>query len=354
MNTQPKARACLGDIAVPAYSSLPANIHRMDDNTNLFGSNPAIEKVAREFNYSMLSRYPSVISDDLREAIAVKHNVQPSQVLAGNGSDDVIDMVAKSFIEPGDIAALPVPSYEFYGLFVKLAGARIERCPLIEPGFKLDSDKIISVHPKVAFICSPNNPTGNRFDEGAIRELLEKSGALVVLDEAYVEFSSSGSHLRMIDEYENLLVMRTFSKAYGLAGLRIGYCIGGENVISQMLRARRPFVLNSFSEAVAIEALKSDDFIRKVAETNSAERAWISKRFGELGIKAYASEANFILFKSPIPATQLLERMLEKGIAIRDCSKQPTLKDCMRVTVGSREMNERFVAELAKLAEGCR
>ena len=346
-----KGRPVLRDLRVPAYKAMPSGVTKMNDNTNLFGVNPAIRRAAKTFDYSTLARYPSVLSDGLKSAIAKKLRVSDAQVLVGGGSDDVIDIIAKAFLEQGDIVAVPSPSYEFYGMFAALAGAKVVRCPLREPGFALDAESVVSVKPRLAFLCSPNNPTGNTFSKKAIVEVLERTTAVVVLDGAYIEFADAPSLIRLVSKYDNLLVLRTFSKAYGLAGLRIGYCVGSERLVEEMSPARRPFALNSFSEAVAIEALKDDSFVRDVTETNRKERTWLFKRFAELGIAAYPSEANFILFKSPIPASELLDLMLDEGIALRDCSKQPTLKDCARVTVGSRKDNERFIGALASMAE---
>lgn len=335
----------------PSYGTVPANIVRMNDNSNLFMPNPAAKRVAKKFDFDSLSKYPPVAADDLRKAIGEKYDVSADQVLVGNGSDEIIDLIVKTFCDRGDKAAIPVPTFEMYSMYLTIAGAKIIACPLI-PRFQLDVEKMLSNAPKLIFIASPNNPTGNTMRECDILRIIEESNSLVVIDEAYCEFSGGSKFTRKVDGYDNVIVLRTFSKAYALSGLRVGFAIASKPVADALRIAEPPFRLNRFSEQVAIEALKDDDFVAKTANIAASERKWISRELERLGAEVYPSETNFILFRSPIPAKRLISNLLRRGIAIRDCSSQPMLRDCVRVTFGRREMNRKFITEMKKVIWG--
>lgn len=342
-------RKSVKDLDRPSYRSLPKEIIRMNDNSNLFASNPAVRKVADRFDFDSLSNYPSVFSDDLRETIGRKFGIEPSQIVVGNGSDEVIDLVMKAFIDPGDGLAIQTPTFEMYPMYVKIAGGRVIECPLREQSFQLDVDKILASKPKLIFLCSPNNPTGNCFQREDILRVIRESDALVVIDEAYCQFTGRATNMDLPNKYDNILVLRTFSKVYALAGLRIGFGIGSEEIIASLQKVCAPFRLNKFSEKVAIEALSDDDFIRRIIEMAREERDWISRELSALGAHVYPSETNFLLFRSPIPVVTLIEGLMKKGIAIRDCSNQSTLRECARVTFGRRETNEKFIEAMRSI-----
>jgi len=347
-----KVRNSISDLEGPSYSSLPADILRMNDNSNLFAPNPAVKNARDKFDFDLLSSYPTVLADDLREAIAQKFRIDPMQVIVGNGSDEIIDLAVKAFLDPGDTVALPVPTFEIYTLYVKVMGASVAKCPLKGESFDIDVDAILSSEPKVVFICSPNNPTGNAFAREDFERVLNESRAMVVMDEAYCQFSDkSGFGAELVKDYDNLIVLRTFSKAYSLAGLRVGFGVGSEEAITPLRKIIAPFRLNRFSEAVAIEALNDDDFIERIVTAARDEREYLTKELSALGAKAYPSEANFMLLRSPIPVKALVGGLLERGIAIRDCSAQPLLEDCARVTIGNRGVNIRFIGAMKRVLE---
>lgn len=353
MRTAISMRNSIRNLKRPSYGTVPEGILRMNDNSNLFMPNPAAERVAKEFDFDSLSKYPPLAADGLREAIGRKLKVPPEQVIVGNGSDEIIDLVVKAYCNPNDRAAIPVPTFEMYSMYLSIAGARLIACPLTK-GFQLDTKKILSTKAKMIFIASPNNPTGNSMREEDVLKIVEESNSLVIIDEAYCEFAGGSRYSRLVDEYENVIVLRTFSKAYALSGLRIGFAVASENLIDAIRRVEPPFRLNRFSEQVAIEALKDDDFIAKTARMAKEERRWLSGELELMGAKVYPSETNFILFRSPIPVKKLISGLLERKIAIRDCSNQPMLRNCARVTFGRREINSRFVSEMKSLIGGGR
>lgn len=337
----------------PSYRTLPKGVIRMNDNSNLFMPNPVAEDVSGMFDFDMLSMYPSIMADDLRVAIGKKFGISPEQVIAGNGSDEAIDLAVKTFIEPKDRVAVPVPTFEMYSMYAKIAGAKVVECPLEEGTFQLDVDALLSADAKLIFLSSPNNPTGNCMRPSDIKRIIKESGAVVVVDEAYCDFTGEASIIVAAKRSKNLLVLRTLSKAYALPGLRVGFCMGSREVIEPMCAACAPFRLNRFSEKVAIEALADDKFVRKIAEMAGQERAWTSSKLKRLGATVYPSETNFLLFKPLVKVKKLIEELLAKGIAIRDCSKQRMLDNCARVTLGTRALNEKFIDACAEILEGC-
>jgi len=336
----------------PSYSTLPKDIVRMNDNSNLFMPNPVAAKVSGMFDFDSLSMYPSILADDLRAVIGKKFGIDSSQIIVGNGSDEAIDLAVKTFIEPKDRVAVPVPTFEMYSMYARIAGAKVIECLLDEETFQLDVDAILSSDAKMIFLSSPNNPTGNSMRVEDMRRIIKESDAVVVVDEAYCDFTDAVSFISMSKRAKNLLVLRTLSKAYALPGLRVGFCMGSEEVIGPMSSACAPFRLNRFSEKVAIEALASDRFVRRISEMARTERKWVSSKLAELGAKVYPSETNFLLFKPSMPVKTLIESLLKKGIAIRDCSKQKMLANCARVTFGRREINEKFIDACAEILEG--
>jgi len=353
MRTAISTRSSVRNLKRPSYGTVPEGIVRMNDNSNLFMPNPAAERVAREFDFDSLSEYPPLAADGLREAIGRKLKASPEQVIVGNGSDEIIDLVVKAYCDPDDRAMIPVPTFEMYSMYLAIAGARIVMCPLKED-FQLDAERMLSTRAKMIFIASPNNPTGNSMREEDVLRIVEESGALTVIDEAYCEFAGGSRYTRLVDEYENVIVLRTFSKAYALSGLRVGFGIASEGIVEAIRRVEPPFRLNRFSEQVAIEALKDDDFISRTVRMARKERAWLSNELELMGAEVYPSETNFILFRSPMAVKKLISGLLKRKIAIRDCSNQPMLRNCARVTFGRHEMNSRFVSEMRSVIGGSR
>lgn len=338
----------------PSYRTLPPEIIRMNDNSNLFMPNPVAEKVSNEFDFDQLSLYPSIFADDLRAAIGRKFKVDPTRVIVGNGSDEMIDLAVKTFIGPRDRIAVPVPTFEMYSMYAKIAGAQVIECPLRKKSFQLDVDLMLASNPKMIFLSSPNNPTGNCLRKQDILRVAQESDAIVVLDEAYCDFTDADCCPDISKRMGNVLILRTLSKAYALPGLRVGFCIGGKEVVEPMATACAPFRLNRFSERVAIEALADDGFIERVARMAKEERKWMSSELEKLGAAVFPSETNFLLFKSPLPVKTLIQRLLEDRIAIRDCSGQPMLANCARVTFGRREINKKFIASFKRIVEAAR
>jgi histidinol-phosphate aminotransferase len=323
----------------------------MDTSTNPLGANPAAKEAMRECMDLDLNQYPTPYSDGLRKALSERYQLGIDNFVVGNGSDEALDIVFKSFLEPGETVLLPYPSYSLHAYFVKVNAGKVALIDLKED-FQLDTEAIDSKDGKIVLLCNPNNPTSNTFRRKDIEALLEKRDRIVVVDEAYGEYAGK-SFIPNVDRYDNLIVTRTFSKAYALAGMRIGYAISNPDLAGVMQRVKIPYSLNRVSEIVAIKALKNQDFVSKGVELVNAERKRLEKGLSKLGFKVFPSEANFILFKSPIDHAILVRKLFEKGVMIRDFGKNRRLENCVRTTIGTTEMNEALLSKLGEVLREC-
>lgn len=341
----PPLRTPLRSVRVPGYQMDAPGLLPMHANTNLLGQNPAVAKVARAWAKLGANQYPTENSEDLCAALARHHRLPRSWFLAGNGCDEVIDILAKTFLDPGETMAWPVPAFVMYRFYASVNLARPVEIPLRPDGrrFRLDVDGLLATRAKLTIVASPNNPTGNAFSAEELMELARRSPGIVAVDEAYADFCGQD----LVPETRrtpNLVVLRTFSKAYGLAGLRVGYAVAQEPVIEAMSRAKPPFNVSCFSEKVAVRALGERAFWRKSVGTLPRECAKTMKAVAALGCETFESDANFFLMRTPRPVAAALKA---RGILVRDVSAHhPVLAGCVRVTVGGPRDNGRFLRAL--------
>lgn len=328
----------------PTYPGDDAGFLRMDANTNLLGQNPAAARV--KIDELGLNHYPSAVSADLRASIARHHGLSPEEVIVGNGSDEVIDFITKAFANAGDVVAVPSPSFVMYGFYARVNLARLESVPLAAPEFELDADAVLSRRAKVIFLASPNNPTGGAFMERTLARILESSEGIVVIDEAYADFGDQDWSGR-VRRRKNLIVLRTFSKAHGLAGLRVGYALGDAALISRLGCVKPPFDVGTFAEAAALEALRDLSFHRSSVATIRRERARLAEALRGLGFRPCRTDANFLLVDvGDGPGAR--RHLHSRKILTRDLSDFPGLERYIRVTVGRPEDNDRFVEALGE------
>jgi histidinol-phosphate aminotransferase len=337
-------RKALGTLTRPSYSLANRDMVLLNDNANLFGTNPAVAEVVEGFDFSRLWAYPSENSDALRSRIASEFGVTPEEVIVGNGSDELLDMTAKAFIDPGDSFCSPSPTFGMYKFYARVNLATI--CEkLLRPDFSMDVEGMISEGAKLTAICQPNNPTANLFDKHDVLSILSESPGVVILDEAYCDFCDSDM---LADAMAAPLTIdiRTMSKAYGLAGLRAGFAIARKEVIDELRRVRTPFGLNSFTEAVATRALDHRRWVRDTVASMKVEMEYLDGKLRGLGFKTYPSECNFLIAKCPVNGPALVSSLRERGVAVRDCNSFPLMQDHIRVTIGPRVMMDRFLAEV--------
>ncbi len=299
-------------------------------------------KIARLSATIKTNRYPDPEAKELRRLAGKKFGVSSEKILQGNGSDELIYYLIATF---GGPVLFPVPTFSMYGIISRALGERDISVPL-DSEFDIDLEKTLKVirkeRPKLIFLSSPNNPTGNCFSSEKILRIIKASKGIVIVDEAYQPFSSVKGFLPLLDDYPNLVIMRTLSKI-GLAALRVGFLVADDRIIGEVNKVRLPFNVNSFSQAIAAAALK-DKGMNASVKTIAKERVRLFSGMRKIrGIKPYPSEANFILFRVEDPDT-LYKTLLKRGVLVRNLSDG--LKGCLRVTVGTPGENTIFLKTL--------
>lgn len=300
-----------------------------------------------EFN-----RYPDPHHLTLKKKLAPLKGVREEQILIGNGSDEVLDLLFRAFCEPGKDKVVTIkPSYGMYRVLANVNDAEIEEVPLTN-SFDIDSEAVLKAakEAKMIIICSPNNPTGNSLNRDEIKLILEKFDGLVVIDEAYIDFSSSTSLMSWLSEFENLFVCQTFSKAFGLAGIRVGIGLGSKEVIKVLHKIKPPYNVNRLSQEIALKKLDNIKEVEEELIQIKLERSRIEEylKQSELVQLVYPTDANFILFKVP-DANAFYTYFVERNVIIRNRTNVYGCKNCLRVTIGTQEENNRFIEVLELL-----
>ncbi|WP_439882834.1 histidinol-phosphate transaminase [Pontibacter sp. MBLB2868] len=318
-----------------------ANIF-LDANENSLGS------LAGE-NYN---RYPDPHQKKLKKLISEIKGVKPEQVFLGNGSDEAIDLLLRAFCQPGKDALLSLPpTYGMYEVSANLNEVRIDTVKLTAD-FQIPVREVLqTVRPetKLIFVCSPNNPTGNSIEAEAIETLLKEFNGLVVLDEAYIDFADTPSWTTRLDEFPNLVVLQTFSKAWGMAGLRLGMAFASKEIIALLDKIKPPYNINEATQELALQALDKTEVLKDMVEEITQERELLMMSLPGLNAVelVYPSDANFILVKVT-DAAAVYKHLLSKGIVVRNRSGLPGCEECIRISVGTLEENQELLKALAE------
>ncbi|MDX2378417.1 MAG: histidinol-phosphate transaminase [Acidimicrobiia bacterium] len=315
------------------------------------------DAVAAEISRIDWHRYPDRQATALRAAIAEFHDVEPEQVFAANGSNEVLQCLLLAFAGPGRTVATFEPTYQMHAQIARVTGARVvegERAT----DFTLDDREIERVmttnEPHVVFLTSPNNPTGLVEPVDRVRHLLDVATGLVVVDEAYAQFAP-WSALDLLDEQRSLVVTRTFSKTWSMAGARLGYLIGPTAIIAELEKVVLPYHLDAVKQIAGRIALRFTDEMDERVEQIVAERERMSEALGDMPVDVVPSGANFLLFRPRGRAGRLVwQSLLDRGVLVRDCSGWPRLQDWLRVTIGTRAENSAFVIALAEALDESR
>ncbi|TFG89835.1 MAG: histidinol-phosphate transaminase [Syntrophobacterales bacterium] len=338
----------LSQEAYPA-EELPYRI-KLDANENPYPLPPSLKRLIFERLESVsLNRYPAPGSPGLRKAFARYYGVDEAMVLIGNGSDELIQILltAVGASSPCNIL-FPTPTFAMYGISALNAGHRTVGVPLSHE-LALDTDAMLAAiadaQPSLIFLSYPNNPTGGCFERGAIERILEASGGLVVVDEAYCNFSGK-TFLHDLDRWDNLVILRTLSKV-GLAALRLGILIGHPPLVHQLNKVRLPYNVNIFSQVVGGLFVEYSEEFLESADRIIADRKWLSDELMAIeGITPYPSDANFVLFSCFTGKDDVYARLVERGVLIKSFTSPAILRECMRVTVGTTEENREFIKTL--------
>ncbi|MBI3272128.1 MAG: histidinol-phosphate transaminase [Planctomycetes bacterium] len=348
LNLDRLLRPSLRGKEAPAYPSPPGGFLHLEANTNLFGAHPAARRALAASARTGFNQYPTEHSDALRSALADFHNVEPGQLLIGNGSDEVIDLLTKAYVAPGARVAFPAPSFVMYRFYAGVNLGKPTPVPLAED-WGLHARALAAARAPLTLVASPNNPTGNAFPERELLRLVRAARGIVAVDEAYAAFA--GQDLtRHVRRHPNLIVLRTFSKSHGLAGLRVGYALGGPAAMERLYRAKAPYNVSAASEAVAVEALADGAFVDRTVEAVRRERPRLVAGLTRLGFRPYPSDANFVLVECPIAPRPIVEGLRRREILVREFPGEPRLARCIRVTVGPASVTRRFLAALREAA----
>ena len=345
---------------LPAHVD-PKKMIQMSSNENPLGTSPkVVEAVQKEA--VRLSVYPPVDGDyNLRAALAEMHGdgITPEHLVAGNGGLDILNLIAQGFVRPGDEIITFAPTFHYFKIASARLGAKIVQISLNQTDFEYDVDEIlraVSEKTKLLYLCNPNNPTGNVLTSSEMERLVHGLPAHVMIlsDEVYRQFVDEvdfPNTTPYIHAGMPLIQVFSFSKAFGLAGLRLGYGIARPEVADYLSRLRHPFHLGRLTITAGIAAVQDQAHLQKTVQTMISGRGWLIHQIRELGIKVWDSQGNFILFSTDMPALELTNRFLQYGIAVSDGARRFQLPTAIRITVGLPHQNQRFIEVLAKILE---
>jgi histidinol-phosphate aminotransferase len=365
----------LADLAPYDPQSLPARVC-LSANESAYGLPPsALDALAQALDAQLLRRYPEPLADGLRARLGAAVGLGPERVLLGNGGDELLLDILLAYGGPNRSLLIAPPTFSAYGMDARLTATTLVELPRTESApapatptgaaptaapaplatFALSEDALLArvaqTDPDLVILASPNNPTGEALDAGFVSRLLDSSDALIVIDQAYVEFADARFDLSgMLDAHANLAILRTFSKAYALAGARLGYLLASETVIAELCKVRQPYSVDSLSVLVAMAALDVADEIAIQIRATVSERSRVTRALSLMdGLVPLDSEANFFLFR--IAKARVIWRRLyeDYGILLRDLSSTPGLENCLRLSVGTPQENDEFLEALASL-----
>jgi len=336
---------------------LDEKVVKLDLNENLVVSSDMVEKLLLKACQGVdARRYPPPHGATAVQAISNFFGFDDSAIFVGNGSDELLDLLMKTFVGKQTRVLVVEPTFPLYAYFIQLYGGEKVKV-LLRPDFELDVDAILEKsgrEPSLLIVCSPNNPTANQFAKSDLKKVVRKFNGLVVVDEAYADFAKY-SAIDWTRETDNLIVLRTFSKAFGLAGIRLGFAVSNQSVIEYLKRAAHPFHVNVITQRVVALALQNWDYFKQQIDYIIGEREWLRNALAKInGVVPYPSDASFILFKitkKGLSSSAVRERLRGKNVFVKEKKYAPLLENCVRVSVGTRDMNEAFVSALKEVLE---
>ena len=363
---KPEMRSCLDKIK-PYVPGKPVeeverelglkNVIKLASNENPLEASPLAVTAMQEYAPKM-NIYPDGNCYYLKEALATKLNLSPEQLIFGNGSDEILSFLTMVYVQEGEEAVMVAPSFSEYDFAMRLMGGNPRQVPLVGEDFSYDFDAILDAvneKTRLIFICSPNNPTGSIVRKKELDLFIEKlpDHILLVLDQAYIEYVDDSEHptgLDYVKEGKPVILLRTFSKIYGLAGLRIGYGIAPEEIIRDLNRVREPFNVNAMAQKAALAALDDDQHLEESRNQVIKSRRYFEKELARLGLKPVPDQANFCFIDIKVDSKEAFQALMKKGVIVRtgDIFGFPSY---IRVTYGTDEQNKRFIEALNEVLE---
>lgn len=342
------ARAVYDGVSLYDPKRAPVDLD-LTDNTNLWGMPPAAERELRHVAVSAVTRYPTLYAAELKDALAQYVGVSPDMIVTGCGSDDILDSAMRAFGEPDDLVVAPEPSFAMIPIFAQMNALRYQgvaelagaRGSMPQP----DVDAMLATNARIQYLCTPNNPTGALTERARIERMLRESRGVVFIDEAYAEFSGV-SAVDLVAQSDRVLIIRTLSKAFGLAGLRVGYAIGQPALVREVEKSRGPYKLNALAERVALAALRDDQaWVREHVSLAVSVRDRLSDALRAMGFAPMPSAANFVC----VPINNVVavgQALRAQGVAARPFPQLPHVGDALRISVGPWPLMQRFLDAL--------
>jgi len=336
---------------------LDEKVTKLDLNENFAVAGDVVGKLLLEVCQDVDVRlYPPLYGAMAIKAISKFFGFSESEIFVGNGADGVLDSLMKVFVKKGSKVLVVEPTFPLYAYFTQLYGGK-KVTALLRPNFELDVDGILEKcdeQTSLLIICSPNNPTGNQFKKEDMEKILQEFNGVVVLDEAYVDFAKY-TVIDWTGKFDNLVVLRTFSKAFGLAGIRAGFLVSNKSIAEYVKRVTHPFDVNIVTQRLIDVALQNWNYFQQRVKYIIGEREWLKNALAKIdGVIPYPSDSNFILFKitkDNLSSSTIKERLESRGVLVKDRGNLPLLENCIRVTIGMRNMNEIFVSALKDALE---
>jgi len=337
--------------------TLVGRIVKLDLNENFAVASDVMRKLLLDACRDVDVRlYPPPYGGMAIKALSDFFGFSESEISVGNGEDEVLDLLMKVFVKKGSKVLVVEPTFPLYTYFTQVYGGR-KVTVLLRPNFELDVDAILKKvdrETSLLVLCSPNNPTGNQLKEGDVKKILQEFNGVVVVDEAYVDFAKY-TVIDWVKDFDNLVVLRTFSKVFGLAGIRFGFLVSNKSIVDYVKRVTSPFNVNIVTQRLIVLALQNWNYFKERIQYITEEREWLRNNLAKIdGITPYPSDANFILFKltkNNLSSSTVAKRLESKNVLVKDRGSLPLLANCIRVTVGTRKMNETFLSALREALE---
>ncbi len=334
---------------VPGEQPRIDNLCKLNTNENAFPPSPRVKRAIEEFDWERLRRYPDPMADALRDRIAQEFGVERANVIAGNGSDDILTMLFRCFTSPELSLACLYPTYSLYPELAKMQGATVIEIPLAPETFALPDDLLERAKgANLLIITRPNAPTGNSFPMETMREVCRKFDGVVFFDEAYADFADDNC-MGLVKEFDNVIVSRTFSKSYSLAGLRLGFAVGNAALIAGMLKVKDSYNLDRMTQALGFAAFDDREYLAKCCEKVKAIRREFSKELEALGFRVVPSQTNFVFTSPPDRDGERCFKELRNRAIIVRYFKSPPTREYVRITIGTPEEMERVLAAFREI-----
>jgi len=324
---------------------------KLNQNENPFDLPEDLKKaILDRFLTEPWNRYPDAHPVELTNAIAESLGVQAKQIIISNGSNELIYTIMMSTVEPGIKVLIPTPTFSLYEKTVRIFGGEVIEAPM-HRDLSFDTEAILrsieKENPALVVLVTPHSPTAQVLPPEALDKIIAASRGLVIIDEAYIDFTPHPSALKYLHTHRNVIVLRTFSKAFAFAGMRIGFLVTSTELREELMKTKLPFAVNRFSMLAAQEVLKHQDLVREHIQTIVAERERVFNALREMDhVEAHPSQTNFLIFRTQYPAQVIFNELLARGVLVRDVSSYPMLERMLRVTIGSSEENNRFLEAL--------